>query len=78
MDDLIASEILVTKVIDALTGNERRFLVSVKSGEPDFALLDVPGIERLPGLQWKIENVRRMDEKRRLASLEKLRRVLDI
>ena len=71
-------EILVKKVSDELTDNERSFLISIKSGEADFALLDMPDIERLPGLQWKIQNVRRMKENLRLDLLEKLKRVLGI
>jgi len=79
LGDLVNTrETLVNKVVDELTDNERGFLVSVKSGDPDFALLDMPGIERLPGLRWKIENVRRMNEARRAAALEKLKRVLGI
>jgi len=71
-------EILAKKVRDELTGNERSFLISIKSGEADFALLDIPDIGRLPGLQWKIQNVRRMKESLRLDLLEKLKRVLGI
>ena len=47
----------------ALDGQERAFLVSLKKGEPDWGLLDVPGIEHLPALQWKLENVRRLKER---------------
>ena len=79
LGDLIKTrEILVKKVKNELTDNERSFLISIKSGEADFELLDIQDIERLPGLQWKIQNVRRMNESRRSASLEKLKRVLGI
>ena len=71
-------DILVKKVRDELTDNERSFLISIKSGEADFALLDMPDIERLPGLQWKIQNVRRMKENLRLELLEELKRLLGI
>jgi len=77
-DLLKTREILVKKLRDELTDNERSFLISIKSGEADFALLDIPDIERLPGLQWKIQNVRRMKKSDRLESLEKLKRVLGI
>lgn len=44
----------------SLDDAERRFLLSVKACEPDWGLLGLPGIERLPGLTWKLENVRRL------------------
>lgn len=47
----------------SLDGDERAFLLSLKQGEPDWGLLDVPGIEHLPALQWKLENVRRLKDK---------------
>jgi predicted nucleotidyltransferase component of viral defense system len=49
----------------SLDADERRFLVSIKQGQPDWALLGIPGIEQLPALQWKLTNVRRLQEKNR-------------
>lgn len=48
---------------DSLDADERRFLLSMKQGEPDWALLGIPGIEQLPALQWKLANVRNLKEK---------------
>ena len=39
---------------------ERRFLLSIKAGEPDWDLLGIPGIEMLPGIQWKLLNIRKL------------------
>ena len=47
----------------SLDADERKFLLSLKKGEPEWALLGIPGIEQLPALQWKLVNVRRLQDK---------------
>jgi len=37
-----------------------RGIVSVKEENPQWDLLGVPGIENLPGVRWKLQNIRRM------------------
>lgn len=46
-------------------------------GEPEWDLLDIPDIERLPALQWKLINIRKMNLKKRADAFEKLRHILD-
>ena len=48
----------------------------MKTGEPEWGLLGLPGIERLPALQWKLENIRKMDKAKRAEMVEKLKKVL--
>jgi len=56
---------------------ERRFLLSVKRIEPEWEVLGVPGIERLPAIQWKLLNLTRLKKSnpkkyaRALAELER-------
>ena len=40
-----------------LTDPERRFLLSMKLGEPDWDLLPIPHLRELPALQWKLAKV---------------------
>lgn len=61
-----------------LTADERKFLVSVKSGAPDWALLPIPGIDRLPAIQWKLTNISRMDPSKRAEMLAKLKAKLGL
>ena len=61
-----------------LEENERRFLLSLKRGEPDWNALDIDHLEDLPALQWKLLNIRRMDEGKRSAALAKLEHVLQL
>lgn len=52
--------ILIKQVLADLTTNERKFLLSIKHGEPDWQLLPIPGIEKLPGIQWKLLNINKL------------------
>lgn len=62
----------------ALTENERRFLLSIKQGEPDWALLPFEGLDRWPAIQWKVYNIGRMNIHSHRKSVERLRKVLGI
>jgi hypothetical protein len=62
----------------ALTENERRFLLSIKQGEPDWALLPFEGLDKWPAIQWKLHNIRMMGDRRHKAAIRRLREVLQI
>ena len=51
---------LITGVRRCLTDNTAAFLMSLHDAEPDFALIDLPQAERLPAVQWKLLNLRRL------------------
>jgi predicted nucleotidyltransferase component of viral defense system len=74
----IAGEQLVSKLHYEMTEEERRFIVSVKEGKPQWNLLGVPGIENLPGVQWKLQNIRRMAPIKHREALRKLRDYLGL
>ena len=74
----IAGEQLVSRLHEEMTEEERRFIVSVKEGEPQWNLLGVPGIENLPGVQWKLQNMRRMAPTKHREALRKLRDYLGV
>jgi len=61
-----------------LTTNERKFLLSIKKGEPEWELIPIPGIENLPGLVWKGINIKKMELQKQNDALEKLKKVLDL
>jgi predicted nucleotidyltransferase component of viral defense system len=69
-------EKLITRINADLTAAEREFLLSLKRLEPKWDLLGLPGIERLPGPQWKLYNLRKMDPTKRKAAEEKLKEKL--
>jgi hypothetical protein len=41
----------------SLDAAERHFLLSVKKGAPDWEILGLPGIEKMPSLRWKVINI---------------------
>jgi len=71
-------EILIQRINADLSVAERKFLLSVKRLEPEWELLRLPGVERLPGPQWKLYNLRKMDPTKRKAAEELLRRKLGL
>ena len=78
-DELIAvRDAFLHQLLDVLTDNERRFLLSVKKGEPEWDLMGIDGIDRLPAIQWKIQNVQKMAREKHRKALEKLRRTLKL
>ena len=71
-------ERLIAKINAELTKAEREFLLSLKRMEPKWDMLPLPGVERLPGPQWKLYNLRKMDAAKRLAAEDKLRQKLGL
>ncbi len=76
-DELVATRIELTKLIlRSLSENERKFLLSIKEGNPNWSLLPIPGIDKLPALEWKRLNVLKMDKMKHEDALNKLKTVL--
>jgi hypothetical protein len=71
-----AREAVVTRIVGGTPEHHRRFLISTKLGEPDWNLLDLPGAEGLPAVRWRLENLAKMDEKKRAKLLRRLSEVL--
>lgn len=71
-----ARDRLLREVVPMLQAPEREFLISMKQGEPKWELLEIDGLDRLPALQWKLSNVRKMSSEKHRRQLERLRKVL--
>jgi len=71
-------EQLVSKLHEEMTQEERRFIVSVKEGKPKWDMLGVIGIENLPAVQWKLQNIRRMTPAKHQEAIRKLRDYLGV
>ena len=70
-------ERLVALIRHDLDKDEKRFLLSMKKGEPDWDALQIPHLKELPAVQWKLRNIQRMDKKKQSLAFDKLRRLLD-
>jgi Nucleotidyl transferase AbiEii toxin, Type IV TA system len=77
LEDLLAAR---TEIIGAIVHNmpeeHRRFLISFEAGEPDWSLLAVPKVERLPAVKWRVENLLKLTKNKRIALVHALETVL--
>ncbi len=71
-----ARDTLIKRIHSDLTSNERRFILSVKERKPDWELLGLDGIDRLPAVQWKLKNLERMERKKHAEAVERLKQRL--
>jgi predicted nucleotidyltransferase component of viral defense system len=59
---LAARERMVREIQQRLTADGRRFLMSLVAAEPEWKLLNVPHLEQLPSLRWKLQNLERLQK----------------
>jgi hypothetical protein len=79
LDDLLrAREEFIEKLVGKMPEEHRRFLLSVKEGKPKWGLLDIPHVEKLPAVQWRLQNLAKADPKKRELLLGNLRKALKV
>jgi predicted nucleotidyltransferase component of viral defense system len=79
LDELLkAREDLIAEIVGRMPEQHKRFLISVKRGEPDWALLDLPGAKDLPAVQWKLQNLAKLSAEKRAQLLKRLDAALQI
>jgi predicted nucleotidyltransferase component of viral defense system len=77
LDELLqAREALIGEIVGKMPDQHRHFLMSVKRGEPDWALLDLPGAKDLPAVRWKLENLAKLSAEKRAQLLKGLNEAL--
>lgn len=74
---LAAGQQLIGQLLSELTNDEKRFLLSFKSLEPDWALLGLDGVQDLPAVKWKLLNLEKMPKAKHRHAIEKLQHVLE-
>lgn len=81
VEELVAArERLIRELRARIGGREKRFLLSVKRGEPDWSLLPVAGAADWPPVLWKLHNLERLRAEqpaRHAEALTNLERVLE-
>lgn len=65
-------EIMLKKLKD----EDKEFLITVKRGEPKWDLIPLAHLKELPGVRWKLLNIKRMSEQKHRKALKKLEEVL--
>jgi predicted nucleotidyltransferase component of viral defense system len=77
LDELLrAREDLTSEIVGKMPEKHRRFLISIKRGEPDWTLLDLPGVKDLPAVRWKLENLAKLNSEKRAQLLAGLNEAL--
>lgn len=71
-------ERLINTIRTTLTENEKKFLLSIKRGQPDWRLMPVASIDQLPAIQWKLMNIRKMKKEKHEQSMDRLRKALGL
>ena len=73
-----ARETLILLLKHASTAPEKQFLLSITEGKPDWKLMNMPGIEKLPAIQWKLQNIAKMDKAKLKDQLGQLKTKLGV
>ena len=77
LEELLAvRKSLVEKIHQELTDSEKSFLLSFKSRDPDWSLLDLEGISELPAIKWKQRNLMNMPDEKHAQAFRKLQSAL--
>jgi len=51
---------LVKEMHQSLTDDDRKLLVSFKEGAPEWSLYPLDGLQNMPSVKWKLQNVRKL------------------
>ena len=69
-------EALIGNIVGKMPKLHRRFLLSFKRGDPEWALLDILGAKDLPAVRWKQANLDKLSAEARRAAVAKLDSIL--
>jgi predicted nucleotidyltransferase component of viral defense system len=76
LEELVSVREKYIQIVSAsLSDSERRFLISFKEGMPDWGLLGVPDVWRLPAVAWKLQNIRSLKEQNKPKHAQSLMRL---
>jgi predicted nucleotidyltransferase component of viral defense system len=74
LNELIQTQkLLFQKIKDVLTKDEKEFLIAFKSLDPQWNLLGLEDVAKLPAVKWKLINLEKMSKTKHQKALEKLR-----
>ncbi|GLS22670.1 hypothetical protein GCM10007874_56900 [Labrys miyagiensis] len=71
---LAARERMLAELQHGLSTDERSFLLTLVTNQPEWSLLGLPHVEQLPGIRWKLHNLERLQRSnpRKFAEQSKL------
>jgi predicted nucleotidyltransferase component of viral defense system len=68
-----ARERLAKEILQGWTAKDRSFLLSFKRGDPDWGLLSLEDLPRMPAVQWKLANIRKLTQQNPVKHANQLR-----
>lgn len=71
-----AREMLISNIDSILNQQDREFLISFKRGEPAWEYFGIDHVKDMPAIKWKLHNIERMDPKKHILALNKLKQKL--
>ena len=75
--DLIETrETMIAMIQKILTENDKKFLLSFKSLNPEWSYLGIPGVENLPAVKWKLLNLEKVNNKKKDELFKRLEKFL--
>lgn len=78
-DDLVETRAnLVREIVGEMPTAHRRFLVSFERGAPNWELLGLPRVDKLPAIQWRQTNLDKITAAKRADLVAQLERVLQL
>lgn len=69
-------EQLIGTIKSILNEQDKQFLISVKKGKPNWDHIQIPNVENLPSIKWKLQNIAKMDKQKAKDYLTKLETAL--
>lgn len=74
LEELVQTrEHLIDAVVGQMPAKHREFLIGFEQGSPDWSLLQLSEVDRLPAVRWRIENMARVSDTKRSELVENLR-----
>lgn len=78
-DDLLETrQLLIEEINKSLTERDKKFILSIKEGHPQWELMGITGIDQLPAIQWKLMNIKQMEKNKYQSAIEELKRKLNL
>lgn len=69
---------LIKEILNDLTEDERKFLMSFKQGEPNWSLISAENVVKLPAVLWKLENIRKIPKDKWMQQQNNLKKILGL
>jgi predicted nucleotidyltransferase component of viral defense system len=70
-------KIIFSEIKKSLTKQHIAFLLSMMQNKPDWSLMPFPILQKLPAIQWKLQNIAKISADKNKTEIEKLKNIFD-